>query len=870
VLYMHQLDGILFDPTQRFKPAQRSPYKFLSPYQRDDQDLFKGRAGKITEVCQHLNDFPIAVIYGEAGIGLTSLVEAGVRPRLEAAGGLVVSIADYRDLAGEFRVQVKVDDRPLYLSVSGDAPLPDVLRAVSLGSFTSLTLLLDQFERVFMLPESSQQAVVQALAASLAALGNRLRLALILHKETLPSLARFQSLLENRSGNWIEVPPLEAEEAVEAILSPLDVLGWPVTLNPVFAREHIAPDLSNLYEPPAPAGKAWVDPGQLQITCTWLYQKALQRRPPLIDESLYLKEAGGADGILVRYMEEELQTRFADQAGLAKSILTALAAPDSDHWVFPEDLIAASAAGSPAEAAPGGAVTAGDITPILERLVKAELLTRRWTSSRYAYAFANQTVAEEARRLGSEAVEQAYNAGDELERTWRLWLAGLAHYPRGSRLADQALASRPQLRMLADFKQHLDARPAKVLLLLRSAVLRDEPPAAWLQWLQQKEVESGLVQSLEIPGAPAGSSLAPPGAVRKLAGRLLGLGNPDLPKLPDSAAGCGAVAWSAASSPNPVDRQTAALALIVLPVGLPGVIARLEAALAALPSTLLRIFRRAELLGLLADAGLGIESLKQRPASTRLGVYSWRVWRRVIHNRHRITWMALGGGIGAGLGLGVERLITGALAQSRIGTLFFALFSYWGLIIAGLTCLGMAAAGPLLLEDRFTAQRKPGRVRLEIILGSLFFGLANLLVALLNGIRLLQVPWVIPLGFTAGLGFSAALAGALKPRPLSWLLRAGLGGLSFAAVQALFLTFPALGSGISIALSGGWFQSEYAHFAFAGWQHLVQSFPDWANLLALAEAFISGLAVTLGALAGQKLAGGWFERWKDLFDRLNE
>ncbi len=853
-LYMYLTDGILFNPQLRFQPAQRLPYKFLSPYQRMDADLFKGRAGKIAETLQSIRNSTATVVYGTEGVGLTSLLEAGIRPALEADSSLVVRIADYSDLASEFRKGLEVDGKPMFLRVPGDAPLSEVLRAVNPARFPTLVLALDQFEQACVLAVAEQQKLMAVLEDSLQVLGVRLKLVILIHEDALPELAHFQPLLLKRSGPWIELQPLQIEDAVSAIVDPLDVLGWPVTLNPALAREQIVPDLSELYlDPDGLAKKGWVDPGQLQIACSWLYQKARDRRPPLIDETLYVKEAGGADGILVRYMEEELQTRFAGQTELASQILMAMAVPDMERWVAPEQVVARAVLPSRQTAA----VEA--IQPLLDQMVKAELLARKLAKGGYVYAFANQMVADEALRMGGDKTEQIYNAGDELERAWRLWLARQTA-AGGSKHADEALATRQQLRILAESGQHLDPKPVKLLLLLRSAVLRDEPPDLWLQRLRTAEPESGLLRALERIDI-AGSDGPASSVARETAARLLGMTDPALPAVSQNDPGYGGLTNSAVNSREAIDRRTAVLALAALPPGLREVYGRLENALDDIKSGAQRFARRSELFGVLADAGQNPPETQTRPAGQRLGIYFWCGGRRIFRDRNRILWMALGGGIGAGLMLGLERLLVGSLAQSHIGAIFFALFSYWGLILAGMTSLGMALAAPLLL-DATEKRHWP----LELALGTLGFGLANMLVAVLNGLSLARAPLVIPLGFAAGLGLSAAYL-LIGRKRWGWLAGGLLAALVFILVQWLFVARPALGSGISISLSAGYFKVEFEYFSWAAWQNWLQTNANWSGVLALIEAGLAGLVLALGGGLGRGLAARWQARWQAFLDQ---
>lgn len=858
VLFMHLTDGIIFNPRARFKPPIRQPYKFLAPYQKEDTDLFKGREEKINEVIQNIRESRVTVVYGEAGIGVTSLLQAGVRPLLESTGSLVLRISDYSDLAGEVRKELNLDGHPLVLHIRGDAPLADVLRAISSARFDNLVLALDQFEQVFSMPEAEQLKILDTLVASIKSNETQLKLVLLLHKDALGGLPLFQPLFANRTHPWIEVLPLKIEEAVAAIVDPLDILGWPVTLNPILVRDQIIPDLAELYPYTEDIQEnICIDPGQLQITCTWLYQKARDRHPPLIDEVLYLKEAGGADGILVRYMEEELKTRFAGQSDLARHVLVALAAPELEHWVLPEQLIL------PQEFS--GAETAAVIPALLDRLVKAELLIRRLKNGQYTYAFANQMIASEAVRLGGDQIEKIYNAADEVERIWRLWLAAQAKVPFGNP-SDQVLATHEQLHLLTEHGRHLDPKAVKLLLLLRSAVVRNTSPLPWLERLREKEKESGLIHTLE--DLPLENKKSSSGSSEELAGRILGLRSLTLPPQSIPKRKYGDVTWSAVRNDDAFDRQSAALALTIMDFQAESSIAYhlLEDALKDMESSLKRFFRKAELFGLLEDAG---QTNPQSPDILQgLGIYFWRVWKRTLTNRHIILWDSMGCALGAGLGLGLERLLIGILAQSHTGVIFFSLFSYWGFLLGGLTALGIGLSGVMLLEDTQSNQPHPHRSFLQILLGATGFGLANLIVAFLNGISLSRAPLVIPLGFVAGMGISPVYAAA-RQKPSKWLIPAAIAALLFILIQFIFLMFPNLGSGLAIALSSAYFQVEFEYFAFTAWKNWITSFTDWSSVLSLLESGLAGLALIFGGWLGLNLTGNLYERWQYFAKRRN-
>jgi hypothetical protein len=447
--------------------------------------------------------------------------------------------------------------------------------------------------------------------------------------------------------------------------------------------------------------------------------------------------------------------------------------------------------------------------------------------------------------------------------------------------ADAVLPTRGQLRILQSGAGFLgDVRPVKLLLLLRAAVLRSEPVYPWLTVLAAREAENGLVKALEDP-APAGGKGSASATTLELAGRILGFNNPDLPAFPaPDSTRYGRVAWAAAVSPRRTDRHTACLALTVLPGGLRAALPRLEDAIATLPSAA-RSRRRAELWSVLMD-GLEGEEIQREygrlSGGLRTNITLRRILRRLRHDGRWIALSALGSGIGAGLGLGLERLLIGSLAQSQLGVVFFALFSYWGFILMGLAGFLAAWAGSLAL--------RPGPLRLgstaaenrnlwgsEILLSAIGFFLANGLVAVLNGIILARAPGVFPLGLLAGLGAGLALASTTQPgknRRLRIALSALLGTGIFVLVQVLFGSVPALGRGLSIALSGSFFEVEFEYIQLAFWQSWIQSSPEWFNTLAVIEAGLAALALLGGAVIGRSLAAEWSRRWQDLLDRMGE
>lgn len=60
-----------------------APFKKLDYFKQEDAPLFFGRTEKILALCRAIGQYPLNLLYGRSGVGKSSLLNAGVLPRLE-------------------------------------------------------------------------------------------------------------------------------------------------------------------------------------------------------------------------------------------------------------------------------------------------------------------------------------------------------------------------------------------------------------------------------------------------------------------------------------------------------------------------------------------------------------------------------------------------------------------------------------------------------------------------------------------------------------------------------------------------------------------------------------------------------------------
>ena len=458
-------------------------------------------------------------------------------------------------------------------------------------------------------------------------------------------------------------------------------------------------------------------------------------------------------------------------------------------------------------------------------------------------------VADEQAR---QQAEQELSLLSALHQAWWNWTN------------QQILVGADQLRYLGGLGEDLQTQPAQALLLLRSAVQVNEPAETWLAHLRRTGAE--LIVELDDPATAI--------ATREEASVF------ELEEVPKQGRpqDVGAVAWAAASHPDPAPRHTAAMALTALPEDpdagperVDAGLARIDGALAGIKWPWKRYARKAELRGALADGDPQIEHANGGlPPWDRLGIWFWRFGRRVVGDWERIVLLMLGGGLGAGLGLGLLRALVVAFTLGRKNPASYLLmYGYTGAFLGAMLCLGMLLAGPAMLEPvrRWGKKREPLDLKAKlaaVLLGALFFGLTLALLVGLRGLAVAERPLVYLFGFLMGLGLSLALYG--QPRTGhklgigSAVLRVGLAAGISAGIQAIFIWVPDTGAALDVALSINFYEAFFGDM-------VPQS---WLSWLALLDATLAGVVLTIGLSIGLGQANRLAEWLREIRERAGE
>src|SRR5438552_7512972 len=121
-------------------PKPRRPYKFLDYYTEQDAPFFFGREQEVESISSRILAHRSFILHGRSGVGKSSLLRAGIIPRLKTEGHGVLTIRSFIDPLAEMQISLKQN-----FNFCGEA-LKNVLDGSFISTYKYVIFCLDQFE----------------------------------------------------------------------------------------------------------------------------------------------------------------------------------------------------------------------------------------------------------------------------------------------------------------------------------------------------------------------------------------------------------------------------------------------------------------------------------------------------------------------------------------------------------------------------------------------------------------------------------------------------------------------------------------------------------------------------------------------------
>jgi hypothetical protein len=296
-----------------------APYRSILWFRRQDAPIFFGRGSEIRDLFRRITASrgdSIILYYGQSGVGKTSLLEAGLIPRLEH-----VQIVSYARRDQALGLAGTLADA---ISLSGHVEDPHQYRlhwlAIEANEDKPLTVILDQIEEVYTRPADHQADEIRAFLDVLDAIfyqpetRPKGRLVLSFRKEWL---AEIETRLAERKlyAERVFVERLSKRGVVEAILGPIVVdrlrRRYNLTIEDDLAGE-IADDLL------ADSSSAIAPTLQILLDRMWYVAKQADYGHPVFKHSLYdkLRRKGY---LLAHFLDQQLANLATTRPDWVKS-----------------------------------------------------------------------------------------------------------------------------------------------------------------------------------------------------------------------------------------------------------------------------------------------------------------------------------------------------------------------------------------------------------------------------------------------------------------------------------------------------------------------------------------------------------------------
>jgi WD40 repeat protein len=374
-----------------------SPFKGLASFAATDVDvlLFFGREREAGLISANLMASRLTVLYGESGVGKTSLLGAGVVHRLRATAARNLEerghpefvVVMFSGWSGDPVAGLAAETRRALTDVFGASaarePEPGSSLANTLHTWGAalgcdVLLVLDQFEEYFLYHELEEgpATFAEELPELVTRGGLRVSVVLAVREDALAKLDRFKGRIPNLFGNYLRLDHLDREAARSAILGPVRRYN---ELDAGQEAVRVEDELVEAVLDETAAGR--VDLGQsgrgivrqdgaevrieapfLQLVLERLWDEEIRQGSRTLRVET-LRRLGGAAEIVRNHLDRALDVLTPAQRDLAANLFNYLVTPSGTKIAHaPGDLAQYAAAGP------------DDVAPVLTTLVRERIL----------------------------------------------------------------------------------------------------------------------------------------------------------------------------------------------------------------------------------------------------------------------------------------------------------------------------------------------------------------------------------------------------------------------------------------------------------------------------------------------------------------
>lgn len=138
-----------------------NPFKILGTFSKEDVRFFNGRETEVNKLYEIVNCGNIALVFGESGVGKTSLVKCGLAKKFEESDWIDiwvrkgVHIVD--SLKNSLKERLSENTRIQLEKNNGEVEITQLIKEVYLDHFKQVYLIFEEFEDLFALGSGEER-----------------------------------------------------------------------------------------------------------------------------------------------------------------------------------------------------------------------------------------------------------------------------------------------------------------------------------------------------------------------------------------------------------------------------------------------------------------------------------------------------------------------------------------------------------------------------------------------------------------------------------------------------------------------------------------------------------------------------------------
>jgi len=206
---------------------QKSPFKFLDSFTKEDRDIFFGRDKEIEELHSRVFESKILLVYGTSGTGKSSLINCGLANKFSDSDWLPVNIRRGTDINRslfEALSKVALTKAPFEKAgASGSYNLERLLRSVWLDHFKPVFLIFDQFEELFIFGGKDEKNNLIRNVERVIDSETQCRFIFAMREEYLAGVTEFERVIPSFLSNRIRIEKMTRQNAIQAIEGPCSI-----------------------------------------------------------------------------------------------------------------------------------------------------------------------------------------------------------------------------------------------------------------------------------------------------------------------------------------------------------------------------------------------------------------------------------------------------------------------------------------------------------------------------------------------------------------------------------------------------------------------------------------------------------------------